>query len=171
MLRILQVLVFPPKLQTLFLLRLAQVNKAGSNKPICPFNSVTQDLFFNCCFQWHGLSSGTNEIVVDVDDDGVISLIFECSEMTESSQFVWSKNYKAFTDTSRLTIETVKGKWVSAILYKFLLFFFHTLCCLSDRFFANKIYSPFVLWRKVWSHGRGRQLTVSISRWTMLRGC
>ncbi|KAF7706154.1 myomesin 1a (skelemin) isoform X1 [Silurus meridionalis] len=54
--------------------------------------------------------SGTNEIVVDVDDDGVISLIFECSEMTESSQFVWSKNYEAFTDTSRLTIQTVKGK-------------------------------------------------------------
>ncbi|MCJ8731774.1 hypothetical protein PDJAM_G00203360 [Pangasius djambal] len=53
---------------------------------------------------------GTNEIVVDVDDDGVISLIFECSEMTESSQFVWSKNYEALTDTSRLTIETVKGK-------------------------------------------------------------
>lgn len=61
-------------------------------------------------FSRHGLSSGTNEIVVDVDDDGVISLIFECSEMTESSQFVWSKNYKALTDTSRLTIETVKGK-------------------------------------------------------------
>ncbi|KAK3546325.1 hypothetical protein QTP70_025679 [Hemibagrus guttatus] len=53
---------------------------------------------------------GTKEIVVDVDDDGVISLIFECAEMTESSQFVWSRNYEAFTKSSRLTIETVKGK-------------------------------------------------------------
>uniref|UniRef100_A0AAR2LAC2 Myomesin 1a (skelemin) n=1 Tax=Pygocentrus nattereri TaxID=42514 RepID=A0AAR2LAC2_PYGNA len=53
---------------------------------------------------------GTNEIVVDVDDNGVISMIFECSEMAEGSQFVWSKNYKALTDTSRLTIETVGGK-------------------------------------------------------------
>uniref|UniRef100_A0A8B9LME5 Myomesin 1a (skelemin) n=1 Tax=Astyanax mexicanus TaxID=7994 RepID=A0A8B9LME5_ASTMX len=53
---------------------------------------------------------GTNEIVVDVDDDGVISMIFECSEMSEGSQFVWSKNYKALTDTSRLNIETVGGK-------------------------------------------------------------
>ncbi|KAI7809716.1 myomesin 1a (skelemin) isoform X1 [Triplophysa rosa] len=53
---------------------------------------------------------GTNEIVVDVDDDGVISLIFECSDLKESSQFMWSKNYKAFTDTSHLTIETVGGK-------------------------------------------------------------
>uniref|UniRef100_A0A673JYX7 M-protein, striated muscle-like n=1 Tax=Sinocyclocheilus rhinocerous TaxID=307959 RepID=A0A673JYX7_9TELE len=49
---------------------------------------------------------GTNEIVVDVDDDGVISLIFECSDLKEDSQFVWSKNYKAFTDTSRLTVQT-----------------------------------------------------------------
>ncbi len=57
-----------------------------------------------------GFSSGTNEIVVDVDDDGVISLIFECSDLKESSQFVWSKNYEAFTDTSRLTIQTAGGR-------------------------------------------------------------
>lgn len=54
--------------------------------------------------------SGTNEIYVDVDDNGVISMIFECSEMTEGSEFVWSKNYKAITDTSRLTIVTQGGK-------------------------------------------------------------
>lgn len=55
-------------------------------------------------------SSGTKEIYVDVDDDGVISMIFECSEMTENSEFVWSKNYQAITDTSRLTIVTERGK-------------------------------------------------------------
>lgn len=54
--------------------------------------------------------SGTNEIYVDVDDNGVISMIFECSEMKEGSEFVWSKNYKAITDTSRLTIVTQGGK-------------------------------------------------------------
>ncbi|XP_056148751.1 myomesin 1a (skelemin) [Lampris incognitus] len=53
---------------------------------------------------------GTHEIVVDVDDDGVISMIFECSDMAEGSEFVWSKNYKAITDTSRLTVVTEKGK-------------------------------------------------------------
>ncbi|XP_051554889.1 myomesin-2-like isoform X2 [Myxocyprinus asiaticus] len=53
---------------------------------------------------------GINEIMVDVDDDGVISLIFECSDLKEGSQFVWSKNYKALTDTSHLTIQTVGGK-------------------------------------------------------------
>uniref|UniRef100_A0A665WT23 Myomesin 1a (skelemin) n=1 Tax=Echeneis naucrates TaxID=173247 RepID=A0A665WT23_ECHNA len=53
---------------------------------------------------------GTKEIYVDVDDDGIISMIFECSEMTGDSEFVWSKNYKAITDTSRLTIVNEKGK-------------------------------------------------------------
>lgn len=53
---------------------------------------------------------GTKEIYVDVDDDGVISMFFECSEMKEGSQFVWSKNYQEITDTSRLTIVTEGGK-------------------------------------------------------------
>ncbi|KAG7523786.1 myomesin-1-like isoform X1 [Solea senegalensis] len=53
---------------------------------------------------------GTKEIYVDVDDDGVISMVFECSEMNEGSEFVWSKNYKAMTDTSRLTIVSEKGR-------------------------------------------------------------
>ncbi|XP_008285898.1 myomesin 1a (skelemin) isoform X1 [Stegastes partitus] len=53
---------------------------------------------------------GTKEIYVDVDDDGVISMIFECSDMKEGCEFVWSKNYQEITDTSRLTIITEKGK-------------------------------------------------------------
>ncbi|XP_056248188.1 myomesin 1a (skelemin) isoform X2 [Seriola aureovittata] len=53
---------------------------------------------------------GTKEIYVDVDDDGIISMIFECSEMNEGSEFVWSKNYKTITDTSRLTVVSEKGK-------------------------------------------------------------
>lgn len=66
------------------------------------------------------LSAGTNEIIVDVDDDGVISLIFECSEMGEGSEFIWSKNYTELKDTSRLTIESSGGRWVSVFC-----FFFH----------------------------------------------
>uniref|UniRef100_A0A3P8W4N6 Myomesin 1a (skelemin) n=1 Tax=Cynoglossus semilaevis TaxID=244447 RepID=A0A3P8W4N6_CYNSE len=53
---------------------------------------------------------GTKEIYVDVDDDGIISMIFECSEMSEGSEFIWSKNYQAITDTSRLTIVQEKGR-------------------------------------------------------------
>lgn len=47
---------------------------------------------------------------MDVDDDGVISMVFECSEMKADSEFVWSKNYQTITDTSRLTIVNEKGK-------------------------------------------------------------
>ncbi|CAJ1082495.1 myomesin-1 [Xyrichtys novacula] len=53
---------------------------------------------------------GTKEIVVDVDDDGVISLNFECSDLTPDSKFVWSKNYEEMSDLSRMTIETKGNK-------------------------------------------------------------
>uniref|UniRef100_A0A8C5H7J8 Myomesin 1b n=1 Tax=Gouania willdenowi TaxID=441366 RepID=A0A8C5H7J8_GOUWI len=54
--------------------------------------------------------AGTKEIVVDVDDDGVISLNFECGDMTQDSKFVWSKNYEDLTETTRLTQETKGNK-------------------------------------------------------------
>ncbi|XP_074550134.1 myomesin-1 [Halichoeres trimaculatus] len=53
---------------------------------------------------------GSKEIVVDVDDDGVISLNFECCDMTPDSKFVWSKNYEEMSDLSRMTIETKGNK-------------------------------------------------------------
>ncbi|XP_035507793.1 myomesin-1 isoform X4 [Morone saxatilis] len=53
---------------------------------------------------------GTKEIVVDVDDDGIISMNFECCDMTADSKFVWSKNYEEMTDFSRLTVETKGNK-------------------------------------------------------------
>uniref|UniRef100_A0A8D0A7N4 Myomesin-1 n=1 Tax=Sander lucioperca TaxID=283035 RepID=A0A8D0A7N4_SANLU len=49
---------------------------------------------------------GTKEIVVDVNDDGIISLNYEFCDLTPDSKFVWSKNYEEITDSSRLTIET-----------------------------------------------------------------
>uniref|UniRef100_A0A3Q3GE63 Myomesin-1 n=1 Tax=Labrus bergylta TaxID=56723 RepID=A0A3Q3GE63_9LABR len=53
---------------------------------------------------------GTKEIVVDINDDGIISLNFECSDMTPDSKFVWSKNYEELTDPSRMTMETKGNK-------------------------------------------------------------
>ncbi|KAM9713147.1 myomesin-1 isoform 2-T2 [Menidia menidia] len=53
---------------------------------------------------------GSKEIVVEVDDDGVISLNFECCDITQDSKFVWSKNYEDITETSRLTSETKGNK-------------------------------------------------------------
>lgn len=54
---------------------------------------------------------GTKEVVVEVDDFGVISLNFECDQLTPDSKFVWSKNYEPIEDDSpRVTIETKGGK-------------------------------------------------------------
>ncbi|KAM6908511.1 myomesin-1-like [Lycodopsis pacificus] len=53
---------------------------------------------------------GTKEIVVDVNDDGIISMNFECCDMTPDSKFVWSKNYEEITDASRLYLETKGNK-------------------------------------------------------------
>ncbi|XP_034561780.1 myomesin-1 [Notolabrus celidotus] len=59
---------------------------------------------------------GSKEIVVDVDDDGVISLNFECCDMTPDSKFVWSKNYEEITDPSRMTVETKGNKSKAAFM-------------------------------------------------------
>ncbi|XP_077415653.1 myomesin 1a (skelemin) isoform X2 [Vanacampus margaritifer] len=53
---------------------------------------------------------GTKEIYVDVDDDGIISMVFDCPEMSQGCEFVWSKNYQPITDTSRVTIINEKGR-------------------------------------------------------------
>nr|XP_057915306.1 M-protein, striated muscle isoform X8 [Doryrhamphus excisus] len=53
---------------------------------------------------------GTKEIVVDVDDDGNISLNFECGNLTPDSKFLWCKNYEDISDSSRLTVETKGNK-------------------------------------------------------------
>lgn len=53
---------------------------------------------------------GTREIVVDVDDDGIISLNFECCDLAPDSKFVWSKNYEDITDSSCLAVETKGNK-------------------------------------------------------------
>ncbi|XP_038586022.1 myomesin-1 isoform X1 [Micropterus salmoides] len=82
-----------------FLFRVRAQNKAGVGKASDvsePVPAVTKP--------------GTKEIVVDVDDDGIISLNFECCDMTPDSKFVWSKNYEEITDSSRLTMETKGNK-------------------------------------------------------------
>ncbi|KAF4089395.1 hypothetical protein AMELA_G00066070 [Ameiurus melas] len=57
---------------------------------------------------------GTMELVVDVDDEGLISMNFECHNLTSESKFIWSKNYEEIEDSNRLTMET-KGNKSKAI--------------------------------------------------------
>ncbi|XP_043961457.1 M-protein, striated muscle [Gambusia affinis] len=82
-----------------YVLRVRAQNKAGVGKT----SDVTEPVLALT-------KPGTKEIVVEVDDDGVISLNFECSNLTPDSKFVWSKDYEEITDSSRLTIETKGNK-------------------------------------------------------------
>ncbi|XP_031721319.1 myomesin 1a (skelemin) [Anarrhichthys ocellatus] len=84
---------------TSYVFRVRAQNLAGVGKPSAVLGPILAQT-----------RPGTKEMYVDVDDDGVISMIFECSEMKEGSEFVWSKNYQTMTDTSRLTIITEKGR-------------------------------------------------------------
>ncbi|XP_030635902.1 M-protein, striated muscle [Chanos chanos] len=86
-----------------YVLRVRAQNKAGVGKA----SDVTDSVMAVT-------KPGTNEVVVEVDDDGVISLNFECADLTPDSKFIWSKNYEEITDTTRITMET-KGSKSKAI--------------------------------------------------------
>ncbi|XP_041046572.1 M-protein, striated muscle isoform X1 [Carcharodon carcharias] len=82
-----------------YVFRVRAVNMAGVGKPSDLTEPITAET-----------PPGTKEIAVNVDDDGVISLNFECADMLEGSKFIWSKNYEEIIDSSRVTMETKGGK-------------------------------------------------------------
>ncbi|NXW65332.1 MYOM1 protein, partial [Eurystomus gularis] len=82
-----------------YVFRVRATNQAGVGKP----SDVTDPIVAET-------RPGTKEVVVDVDDNGVISLNFECDQMSPNSKFVWSKNYEPIEDDSRLNIDTKGGK-------------------------------------------------------------
>uniref|UniRef100_A0A8C3C5L8 Myomesin-1 n=1 Tax=Cairina moschata TaxID=8855 RepID=A0A8C3C5L8_CAIMO len=82
-----------------YVFRVRATNQAGVGKPSNTTDPVVAET-----------RPGTKEVVVDVDDNGVISLNFECDQMSPNSKFVWSKNYEPIEDDSRLAIDTKGGK-------------------------------------------------------------
>lgn len=47
-----------------------------------------------------------------MDDDGIISLNFECDQMAPNSEFTWSKDYVPTEDSPRLEVESKGNKYV-----------------------------------------------------------
>uniref|UniRef100_A0A8B9TR31 Myomesin-1 n=1 Tax=Anas platyrhynchos TaxID=8839 RepID=A0A8B9TR31_ANAPL len=82
-----------------YVFRVRATNQAGVGKPSNTTDPVVAET-----------RPGTKEVVVDVDENGVISLNFECDQMSPNSKFVWSKNYEPIEDDSRLAIDTKGGK-------------------------------------------------------------
>uniref|UniRef100_K7FDM6 Myomesin-1 n=1 Tax=Pelodiscus sinensis TaxID=13735 RepID=K7FDM6_PELSI len=82
-----------------YVFRVRATNQAGVGKPSETTDPVIAET-----------RPGTKEMMVDVDDNGVISLNFECDQMSPDSKFVWSKNYEPIEDEARLAFDTKGGK-------------------------------------------------------------
>lgn len=41
-----------------------------------------------------------------MDEEGNIYLAFDCPEITEASDFTWSKSYEEITDLDKFNVET-----------------------------------------------------------------
>lgn len=58
------------------------------------------------------LTLGVEEITAGVDEEGNIYLSYNCSEISEASQFTWCKSYEEVSDDQKFKSETIAEKYV-----------------------------------------------------------
>ncbi|XP_043945323.1 myomesin-3-like [Protopterus annectens] len=75
--------------------RVRAVNSAGVGEPSAPSDPVLAET-----------RPGTKEIEVDVDEDGFIFFSFETPDLSDSSEFIWSKDYEDLADSDRVKMES-----------------------------------------------------------------
>lgn len=47
-----------------------------------------------------------------MDEEGSIYLSYNCSEISEASQFTWCKSYEEISDDQKFKAETIEEKYV-----------------------------------------------------------
>ncbi|XP_074803883.1 myomesin-2 isoform X2 [Natator depressus] len=78
-----------------YVFKVRAVNKAGIGKS----SDISEPVLVEA-------KPGTKEITADVDEEGNIYLAFDCPEVTEASDFTWSKSYEEITDLDKFNVET-----------------------------------------------------------------
>ncbi|XP_039178533.1 myomesin-2 [Crotalus tigris] len=79
-----------------YMFRVRPVNDAGIGKP----SDVSEAVLVQA-------KPGTKEISAGVDEEGTIYLEFDCKEISDASQFTWSKFYEEIDETNKFNIETI----------------------------------------------------------------
>ncbi|XP_076016919.1 myomesin-3 [Genypterus blacodes] len=81
--------------------RVSAVNEAGVGCPSLPSEPITAQT-----------QPGTKNIEIGVDGDGFIFLSYEADEMNDSSEFLWSKNYREAIDSGRAGVQSKNNRSV-----------------------------------------------------------
>ncbi|XP_040205741.1 myomesin-2 isoform X2 [Rana temporaria] len=80
-----------------YVFQIRAVNASGVGRP----SDISEPVFVHA-------RSGVQEITAGVDEEGSIYLSYNCSEISEASQFTWCKSYEEISDDQKFKAETIE---------------------------------------------------------------